>query len=328
MHDIIIIGGGVAAYSSALFAGRRGLNVLVLAKDIGGQANYTDVIENFPAHPEIGGYKLVSEIKKQAERWGVETEIAEVSKLKPVVDGGFVVQGYEKQYKGKSVILAFGKTPMDLGVPGEEELKGKGVSYCATCDAPLTKNRIVTVAGIGDIGLEAALLCAKFAKKVYTLSKTDKLTGHPALLKKVMGNKKIELVPHTQIQELVGQGLGQTGPQDFLDHLKCLNLSTGQQFKIECSGLFVEIGYVVHSDWLKGVVELDEMGQVVINSDQSTSLEGVFAAGDATNRPYKQAVISAGEGASAGLAAFDWLMRQRGGMGMSSDWTQLKKIKK
>ncbi len=317
MTDVLIIGGGIAAYSSALFAARRGLEVSVLAKDIGGQANSTDVIENFPGIALTGGYELVSKIKKQAEGWGVKTEIAEASKLKTAPDG-FVVQAYGKQYKSKTVILAFGKSPMDLNVPGEHELKGRGVSYCATCDAPLFKGRTVIVAGYGDIGLEAALICAKFAKKVYTLSKTDKLIGHPALVKKVLKHKKIELVPHTQIQEVCGE--------KYLQHLKCHNLLTGQQVKYETEGLFVEIGYMVNSKWLEGFCELDELGQVVIDANQETSVPGVFAAGDVTNRPYKQAVISAGEGAAAALAAHDHIMKQRGGAGMTSDWTQIKKI--
>lgn len=170
MYDILIVGGGMAAYSAALFAGRRGLKVLVLAKDIGGQANSTDVIENYPGVSTTGGYELVASIRKQAEGWGVQTEIAEAQKLKPVFEGqGFVIQAFGKQYKGKAVILAFGKSPMDLNVPGETELKGKGISYCATCDAPLYKGKTVVVAGYGDFGLEAALLAAKYAKKVYTL---------------------------------------------------------------------------------------------------------------------------------------------------------------
>jgi thioredoxin reductase (NADPH) len=247
----------------------------------------------------------------------VITEIGEAQKLKAVADG-FVLQGFSNQYKARAVILAFGKTPMDLNVPGESELKGKGVSYCATCDAPLYKGRTVIVAGYGDFGLEAALLCAKYAKKVYTLSKTDKLIGHPGLAKKVLRHKKIELVPNVQIQEICGEG--------YLDHIKCHDLKTGKQIKMPAQGLFVEIGYVVKSGWLQDVVTLDEQGQIVIEADQSTSLEGVFAAGDATNRPYKQAVISAGEGASAALAAHDWLMRSRGSTGLSSDWTEIRKV--
>ncbi|MBX4187958.1 MAG: FAD-dependent oxidoreductase [Candidatus Doudnabacteria bacterium] len=317
MTDVIIVGGGVAAYTSALFAARRGLQVLVLAKDIGGQANSTDEIQNYPGFTAVGGYELVSKMKKQAETWGVSTEIVEVSKLKQTSDG-LILQAFGKQYKSQTVILAFGKSPMDLNVAGETELKGKGISYCATCDAPLYKGKTVIIAGYGDFGLEAAILCAKYAKKVYTLSKTDKLIGHPGLVKKVLKNKKIELTPFAQIQEICGT--------KHIEYLKCLDLKSGKQIKMLCEGLFVEIGYVVNSGWLQDVIELDEQGQIVIAPDQSTSMEGVFAAGDATNRPYKQAVISAGEGAAAALAAHDYIMKGRGGAGMTSDWTQIKKI--
>lgn len=318
MYDVIIVGGGIAAMSAAIFTSRRGLKTLVLGKDVGGQANYTDLIENYPGVESTGGYELVNKIKKQAENFGADFELQEINSLK-IVGNDFVLSGFGKQYKSRGVILAFGKTPRDLNVVGEEELKGKGISYCATCDAPLYKNKIVTVAGYGDLGLEAALLCSKYAKKVYTLSKTDKLIGHPALLKKVIRSKKIELVPDVQIQEIFGESV--------LKGLKMIHLKTGQQIKHLTDGLFVEIGYIIQSGWLKGVVELDGDGQVVIDSDQSTSVNGIFAAGDVTNRPYKQAAISAGEGAAAGLAVYDWIMKQQGGVGMTSDWTQIKKIK-
>lgn len=318
MYDIVIVGGGMAAYSAALFAARRGLKILVIAKDIGGQANSTDVIENYPGISTTGGYELVSKIRKQAEEWDVETEINEIQKMKQA-PGGFVLQGSGKQYKTKTVILAFGKTPMDLSVPGEQELKSKGISYCATCDMPLYKGKTVIIAGYGDLGLEAALLGAKFAKKVYTLSKTDKLIGHAALLKKVMNSRKIELVPNIQIEEIVGKS--------SFEYIKYRNLVTGKAAKLPANGLFVEIGYVVNSAWLQDVVELDDQGQIVVDGNQETSLPGVFAAGDVTNRPYKQAVISAGEGAAAALAAHDAIMRERGVSGTSSDWTQIKKVK-
>ena len=318
MYDVIIVGGGVAAYSAALYAARRGLKILMIAKDIGGQANNTDVIENYPGVVSTGGYELVSKIRKQAETWDVETEINEVQKIKTIKDG-FVVQGFGKQYKCQAIILAFGKSPMDLGVAGESDFKAKGVSYCATCDMPLFKGKTVIIAGYGDLGLEAALLATKYAKKVYTLSKTDKLIGHPVLLKKVLKHKKIELVPNMQIQEICGTSK--------FEYIKYLDLKTGKQAKLAANGLFVEIGYVVNSAWLKDVVELDDTGQIVVGPSQETNMPGVFAAGDVTNRPYKQAVISAGEGAAAALATHDMLMRQKGGSGLSSDWTQIKKIK-
>ncbi len=318
MYDIIIVGGGVSAFSAALYASRRGLKTLVIGKDVAGQANFTDAIENYPGIEETGGYELVTSIRKQAEKFSVEFLEAEVSKVKPA-NGEFVVTAYERQYKSESVILAFGKTPLDLAVPGEQELKGKGVSYCATCDAPLFKNKIVAVAGIGDIAADAGLLCAKYAKKVYMLSKTDKIIAHPALTKALFKKPNVELVPFIQIQQLTGEVK--------LESIEMQNLKTGEQKSLQADGLLVELGYVVDSHFLENVVELDEQGQVLVNLDQSTSCPGVFASGDATSKPYKQAVISAGDGAAAALACYDWLMKKKGGVGLTSDWNKIKRLK-
>ncbi len=318
MYDIIIVGGGVAAFTSALFAARRGLKILVIGKDIGGQANFTDLIENYPGIPEIGGFELIQSVRRQAEQRGVEFVLAEVSKIKPA-SGGFVVTAFGQQYKSKAIILAFGKSPMDLKVAGEEELKGKGISYCATCDAPLYKDKVVAVAGIGDLGLDAALLCAKFAKKVYTLSKNDKLSGHPALLKAVSRKANIELVPFIEIQEVVGL--------QKLEKLRLMDLKSGERKELRLEGLFVELGYVVKSEFINDLVQLDELGQVIVNLDQSTNCPGVYACGDATNQPYKQAVISAGQAATAALSCYDYISKLAGNTGLTSDWTQIKRVK-
>ncbi|MEO8065479.1 MAG: FAD-dependent oxidoreductase [Candidatus Doudnabacteria bacterium] len=318
MFDVIIIGAGVAGFSAALFASRRGLKTLVIGKDVAGQANYTDTIENFPGIEEIGGFELVNQIRNQAEKFGAEYLQSEVTKLKTSPDA-FVVTAYGKQYKSQGLILAYGKTPRDLGIPGEQALKGKGISYCATCDAPLFKGKVVAIAGIGDIAADAGLLCAKYAKKVYILSKTDKLLAHSELTKALFKKKNVELVPFIQIQEIMGETI--------LSGIKLMHLKTGRQEELFLHGLFVELGYIVNSHFLQNIVKLDEQEQIVVDSDQTTSCAGIFAAGDATNRPYKQAVVSAGEGAAAALACYDWMMRKKGSVGLSSDWTQIKRIK-
>jgi thioredoxin reductase (NADPH) len=318
MYDLIIIGAGVAGFTSAIFAARRGLKTLVIGKDIAGQANYTDLIENFPSQDSIGGFELVSKIRAQAEKFGAEFLEAEVSKLK-ALDDSFVITAYDLQYKAQSIILAYGKNPQDLAVPGENELKGKGVSYCVNCDAPLYKNKIVAVAGIGDIAADAGLMLSKYAKKVYILSKTDKFTAHPALHKSLFRKSNVELVPHIQIQEILGEKL--------LTGLKLLHLDSGQQSELALDGLFVELGYVVDSHLVQNIVNLDQQQQIIVDENQQTSIPGMFAAGDATHSDYKQAVISAGEGAKAALACYDWLMRKQGGVGLTSDWTQIKRVK-
>lgn len=318
MYDIIIVGGGVAAFSAALFAARRGLVALIIAKDIGGQANFTDVIQNYPGILEVGGFELVNTIRQQAVEQGAKILVAEVSKIKKVGQE-FILTAQSKQYKARALALAFGKTPRDLAVTGEEEFKGRGVSYCCSCDAPLYKNKTVAVVGVGDLALDAALLSAKYAKKVYVLSKTDKITGHPALLKALGKKKNIELIPFVQIQAVKGK--------DKVESLRLLNLKTQQAKDLLIDGIFVELGYVVKSDFIKDLVAVDELDQIIVDQNQQTSVPGIFAAGDASSRTYKQAAISAGEGITAALAAYDWLMHQGGGKGLTSDWTQIKRVK-
>lgn len=318
MLDLIVVGGGIAAFSAALFAARRGLNVAVLAKDLGGQARFTDLIENYPGLGEIGGLELVEKVKKQAEQWNIKFFLGELAKLKPAPNS-FVLTAHGMQYKTKAVILAFGKTPRDLNVPGEEQFKGKGVSYCVSCDGPLYKRKIVTVAGVGDLSLEAALSAARWAKKVLVLSKTDKLVGHPVLQKAVQKKRNIEVVPFVQILSIRG------GTR--LETLELLDLKTNRKKDLKTDGLFVELGYVVKSDFLRGLVDLNDSGEVMVNKQQATSLAGVFACGDCTDRPYKQAVISAGDGAAAALGAYDYLMRLEGKTGLTSDWTEIKRVK-
>lgn len=318
MFDVIVIGGGVAGFTSAIFLSRRGLKVLVIGKDVGGQANYTDTIENFPGIEETGGFELVSRIRKQSEKFGAQFLEAEATALK-ISSDSFIITAYGRQYKSEAVILAYGKSPRDLDVVGEEQLKGKGVCYCANCDAPMYKDKTVVVAGIGDIAADAALLLARFAKKVYVLSKTDKFIAHPALSKALFKKPNVEFIPFIQIQQIFGT--------DKVEGMELLDLKSGKQRRLPAEGIFVELGYVVNSNLARNVVKLDEQEQIIVNSDQSTSVPGIFAAGDATNRLYKQAAISAGEGATAALACYDFLIRKKGGEGLSSDWTQIKKIK-
>lgn len=319
MFDVIIIGGGIAGFTAALFTARRGLKTLVIGRDIAGQANFSDIIENFPGLEEVGGFELVSTVKLQAEKYGTQFLNAQVSKIKSG-DAGFVVTAYGKQYKSESLILAYGKTPMDLAVAGENELKGKGVSYCATCDAPFYKNKIVAVAGIGDIAADAGLLLSKFAKKVYILSKTDKFVVHPALNKALFKKPNVEFLSFVQIKQILGD--------NRLSGIELLHLKTNKVSELALDGLFVELGYVVDSQFLGNIVKLDEQEQVIVDHNQATSVPGIFAAGDATNSSYKQAVISAGEAAKAALACFDWLQHRRGGVGLTSDWNKIKRVRK
>lgn len=318
MFDVIVIGAGVTGWTSSLFLARRGLKVLVIGKDIGGQANFTDLIENYPALSEVGGFELVQKIRTQASKFGVEFLEAEVGSIKAAANC-FVTNAYGKQYKSSALILAYGKTPRDLGVAGEQEFKGRGVCYCANCDVPLYKNKVVAVVGVGDIAADAALLLSKFAKKVFVLTKTDKFIAHPALHKALFKKPHVELLPFAQVEEIFGD--------NQVRGLVLINTRTEKTNRLSVDGVFVELGYVVNSHFLQNVVKLDNEQQVVVGPDQATSMPGIFAAGDCTNRLYKQAVISAGEAATAALACYDWLQRAQGREGLTSDWTEIKRVK-
>lgn len=317
MYDLIVVGGGVSGFTAALYAARRGVSVLVVGKDVGGQANLTDLIENYPGIEAVGGLELVSKIRKQAEAVGSKWLAGIVEKIKPAGED-FVLTISGMQYKTKAVILAFGKIPRDLNVKGEKQFVGKGVSYCASCDLPLFKKKTVAVVGSGDLALDAALSGCRYASKIYLISNT-KPSGHPALLAALGKKKKVEIMSSVEVTEVFGR--------NRLQGLVLNKLPGREKLKIYADGLFVERGYEVGSDFLVGLLDLDDKGQIVVGSDQSTSLPGVFAAGDATNRAYKQAVISAGDAALAALSAYDWLMRRRGMSGLTSDWTQVKRVK-
>ncbi|MGE5392211.1 MAG: NAD(P)/FAD-dependent oxidoreductase [Candidatus Saccharibacteria bacterium] len=317
MWDLTVIGSGISGFSAALFAARRGLRVLVLGKEIGGQAASTDLIENYPGIREIGGLDLVQNIRRQAQAAGADYLSAEAERIKPA-GAEFVVTASGRQYKTRAVILALGKTPIDLGVPGEKEYLGKGLSYCANCDLPFFRKKIVAVAGSGDLATDASLMAAKYASQVYLIAET-RPGGHPALLTAIAKKKKIKVLSPCRVTALAGK-LKLAG-------LTVLDRTKNQAFKLPVDGLFVEQGFVVRSGFLQGLVDLDEAGQVMVGPSQETSCPGIFAAGDATDRPYKQAVISAGDAATAALAAYDHLQRQDGLKGLTSDWTQVKRVK-
>ena len=299
MFNVIIIGGGMAAFSAAIYAARRGLSILVLAKDIGGQANSTDLIENYPGVSETGGYNLVNSVRAQAINFGAQVEMAEVEKIKSAA-GSFIVYAYGKQYKGSAVILAFGKTPRDLDVPGEQEFKGKGVSYCATCDAPLFGEKTVAVVGGGNSGLDSAMQLTKYAKKVYVLVRSDIAKGDQITQDKLKEIEAVEFIMNAEVQEIKGD--------KFVNKMIYKDKASGEEKELDVEGVFVNVGMIPNSDFLKGFCELNQWGEVVINpKTNATSHVGVFAAGDVTDILEKQTVIAAGEGAKAALQCYKWL---------------------
>lgn len=295
-YDIIIVGGGPAGITAAIYSARRLLKTLVITREIGGQVVKTPDIENYPGFDLISGPELAEKFINQAKKFGAEVVFDEVTQLEEK-NQEFIISGQKEKYVSDCLILAFGKVPRKLSIPGEDEFKGKGVSYCSTCDAPFFKEKIVAVNGGGNSAFDAALLLSKTAKQVYLIHRRDEFTAEDILINKVKKAENVEIITSATIEKIEGDQVVRS----------ITTKQHGKDRKIEVDGLFIEIGYIVEDGLIKKFVEMDEKNQIKVNKDHSTSREGVFAAGDLTNSYYKQIVISAGEGAIAALSAAKYL---------------------
>jgi len=315
MYDVVIIGGGAAGLTAALYSARQGLKTLVITMDIGGQAILTPHIENYPGIEVIGGLELAERIKAQAEAFGAEFVYERATKIEHI-ENFFLVNTQSTQYEALSVILAFGKTPKPIGVPGEEKLVGRGVSYCAVCDAPLFRNKRVVVVGAGDPAAEAAILLCRYGNKVSIIQRSSTPLAHENLLSECMKNK-IEVITNTVVKEIKGESK--------VEAIIVENIKTGEKKEIPVDGVFVELGYVAMTEWVRDLVEINKNGEIITNKLGETTHPGIFAAGDVTDIPYKQFVISAGQGAVAALSAYNYVAKLRGRPEITVDWKALKK---
>jgi len=304
-YDVIIIGGGPSGLTAAIYAARRGLKTLVLSKDLGGQITRTNEIENYPGFDHITGSELATNFLNQAKKFGAEIKFEEAKSITKT-DNGFILKSARNDFEVAAIILSFGKSPRELNIPGEDKLKGRGVSYCATCDAPFFKDKSVVVVGGGNSALDAALVTSAIAKNVYLIHRSE-FRGETVLIEKVNQTKNIEQIVPNEIIEIRGE-----------DKVEAVVLKNGREIKTD--GVLVEIGYIIDRKLAEGLVEMDPAGQIIIDAHQNTSVPGIFAAGDLTNTPYKQIVIAAGEGAKAALACFDFIQRKSGKRGIAADW--------
>lgn len=310
-YDVIIVGAGASGLTAALYAARRGLTTLVVSQDIGGQAATTSEIENYPGVDLVDGMELMEKFRAQAERFGAMIRLEEVTAVEKQGDD-FAVTTTNGRYEGRSVILAFGLTHRHLGVPGEEALIGKGIVFCATCDAPLFVGKKIAVVGGGNSAMDAALLAVKNSPEVHLLTKNDELRGEQVLIDRIAGTPRVTVHYGTEVTRVIGNdrvtGIGYTTKG-----------SAEELLSVE--GVFVEIGFVVNASFVAGLTELDGKKQVVVSKDNGTSIPGLFASGDVTTIGFKQIVISAGEGARAALMAYRYLQaRGVAAKGGPTDW--------
>lgn len=309
--DVIIIGGGPAALTAAIYATRRNLTTLVVAKAIGGQITIASEIENYPGFESVSGFELADKFRKHAEKTGAQFVSSEVVAIEKITDG-FRIKTASQEYNTISVILAFGLTPRSLNVPGEDRLIGRGVTYCATCDGPFYKGKTVGVVGSGNSAFDAAAYLSGLAEKVYLITFSEKYTAFAALVDRVKTLPNIEIVCCETIKEINGE-----------NKVESITLTGPTATEIKLDGLFIEIGYQAKTDWLKGLVELNDRGEIITEANGATSLPGIFAAGDCSDVGYKQIVIAAGEGAKSALEAYKYVS-EKTGKAIIPDWGKKK----
>lgn len=302
--DVLIVGGGPAGASAAIYAARKGIRTGIVAERFGGQVMDTLAIENFISVKETEGPKLVMALEEHVKSY--EVDIMNLQRAEQLVkkDGRIEVKLTNGAVlNSKAVILATGARWRELNVPGEKEYRGHGVAYCPHCDGPLFKGQKVAVVGGGNSGVEAAIDLAGFVAHVTLIEFGEQLRADAVLQKKLNSLPNIEVICQAQTTEITGAG-GKVNGLTYTDR------ATGASRHVELAGVFVQIGLVPNTDWLKDTVSLSKYGEIEVDNHNMTSMPGVFAAGDVTTIPYKQIVIAVGDGARAALGAFDYLIRQ------------------
>lgn len=304
-HDVVIIGGGPAGLTAGIYAGRADLSSVIIEKSVpGGQIAQTEEVENYPGFPEpVSGAELSSRMVAQAERFGSRIVMDEVTRITRTEAGRFLVSGVEADYQASSIIIATGANPRLLGVPGEAELYGRGVSTCATCDGFFYRGRQVVVVGGGDAAVEEGAFLTKFASKVTVVHRRGELRANPSAQQRAFNNPKIEFLWHHVVTEVVGE-------DGLVRGVRTQNVQTGEEGFLPADGVFVYIGHVPNTDYLEGFVDLGPTRYVAVKEEVFTNVPGVFAAGDVADEIYRQLSTSVAAGTRAAMMAEKWLVEE------------------
>jgi alkyl hydroperoxide reductase subunit F len=298
--DVIIIGAGPAGITAAIYAVRKRLKTLVLTKDIGGQTAISSTIENYTGFQFITGPELTARFEEHLNTFDLDLHVGEDCRSVESSGKFITVRTNRSSYAAKTCIICTGATPKQLGVPGEKELWGRGLSTCSICDAPLFADKEVAVVGGGNSALDSALQLSKFSKKVYLINKNPAFKGDPVLMEKVLVTPNVELLYNAKTLAILGKGL-----------VEGIKFSQGGKERvIPVEGVFMEIGYKPNSE-LASIVAKNEFGEIKVNSRNETSVAGIYAAGDVTDIPTKQIIVAAGEGAKAAVWAADYISRNK-----------------
>lgn len=299
MYDCLIIGGGPAGLSAGLYLARQKLKFAIIAKEFAGQVAWSYEIGNYLGFPDSTGAEMAQKFHEHIKQYKVEVKEGEEVKNIRQKGKNFTVETGRAKYETKTIIIATGERPRKLGIPGEEEFYGKGVAYCATCDAPLFKDKSVAVIGGANSAMEAALTCNQYSRPVYVLTINKDLEGERSLINKVKSEGGIKIIGNAKAKEIVGN--------EFVTGLKYE--AGGKDKELKVNGVFVEIGMQPNSEFIT-LVQKNERGEIIINGENMSGISGLFAAGDVTNVTSKQIIIATGEGAKAALGVIRYLQRK------------------
>ncbi|MCD6500647.1 FAD-dependent oxidoreductase [bacterium] len=301
VYDLIIIGGGPAGITAGIYAARKKLKTLLLTKDFIGQVGKTSRVDNYPGFFGVSGQELMKKFEGHLKKFEIEIKKdEEVTKVEKKGEFFSVKAENSNEFKAKALIVATGRDPRPLEVPGEKEFIGRGVSYCSICDSAFFKDKAVAVIGGGNSGFEAALDLVKYAKRIFIFERSDKIMADEILQEQVKKEKSIEIHLNKEIKKIEGR--------DKVQAMVYQDLKTGKTFQVPIDGVFVQIGTIPATGFLKGLCEFNEKDEIKVDFEScGTSTPGLFAAGDVNNGKWKQIIIAAGEGARAALAAYEYL---------------------
>ena len=302
IYDLIIIGGSASGTTAGIYAARRNLKFLIIAKDLGGEVATSGEIGNWPGIIQIDGLALAQQFRSHLESYMSEIkEDISVNSISENGDGTFIIKTSAEEYQSKAIIVATGVHSRELNISGEKEFRNKGLSYCTTCDGPLFKNKIVATIGGGNAALESVLMLSDIAEKVYLINKNAQFKGEQVLIDKVQSKNNIEIIYEALTSEIMGS--------EFVGGLQYGD-KNGTIHELKVDGVFVHIGQIPNSSIVPDAVEKDQFGQIIVNTRCETNVSGIFAAGDVTDVAYKQIIIACGQGCVAALSAVEYLNRK------------------
>ena len=302
INDVVIVGAGPAGLTAGLFTGRAMLSTMIIEKEnFGGELMNRDMIDNYPSYPDsVLGPELGSRMMEQATKYGAEFAFGDVRKVRIEKDHKIVITN-DGEYAGRAIILAGGSRPKKLGVPGEDQFQHKGVFHCATCDGPRFANKVVAIAGGGDSGLTEALQLSRYVGEVVILECLPQLTAMKVVQQKVLSDPKIKIKCGFRIDQICGQ--------NAVESIKVTDIRSSEKSVVNVEGILIHVGIEPNTDYLKGVVPLNERGQIIVNDGMESPLEGIFAAGDIRQNSAWQISTAVGDGATAALAAIKYVGR-------------------